>query len=611
MLVCDFCSTVVYWDDETALKTGMQSVLPEGDSRLYMHATGKLAGKPYEVVGHLRYSHGAGTWDEWYLQIADGSVAWLSEDERELSFERAASTGDVPPAGDLYPGLAIAVDGEAYTVREVGEALCEGGEGQLPFTIHPGEMYPYADLASSDGARFATLEYDEDEGATCFAGQVLTHEQLSIDDERPPSTAGGHEGQNIRCPNCDAPLELVGGRDVETLICDYCGAQNDLTGAQAKVVGVNPKDLDPGFYFEIGRGGTFDGDVYEVCGRMMYEDDEGYVAREYLLHNPDAGYLWLAEENNHYILNRPTQAAPNVNPFYLAPKQTVKAGDRTYKFYESGSSRLVYVDGALPWQARSGDRNSYADLVAPPYMYQVEQTDKEVEYFIGEYMKPEDVFAAFSWDEPVPGTYGVHPAQPFHRGPLARTLMVLGAIFALVNGLMLFASFGSDQDVIFNKKYGPDAYLKESLSEPFTIGESNIMGLKIAAPLNNSWIALQVALVDSSDKVVQEMESDISYYHGVEGGESWSEGSRSSSTYGKSPPPGTYRLLFKASGGMGNRGTRARGENLQIALVQGVMLSRYFLAAFIFSLLFPVFEFVRKRLFEARRWAAVMGDDDD
>ena len=44
------------------------------------------------------------------------------------------------------------------------------------------------------------------------------------------------------------------------------------------------------------------------------------------------------------------------------------------------------------------------------------------------------------------------------------------------------------------------------------------------APLD--WLALDVALLDDKHQVVAEMDSDIAYYHGYEGGESWSEGTR-------------------------------------------------------------------------------------
>ncbi len=610
MLVCEYCNTVVYWDDETTLKMGAQSILPEADTRLFMHATGKLMDRGYEVVGRLRYDHGRGSWDEWYLQMDDGGVAWLSEDERELSLEQAAQIDGAPPPPDqLSIGSMITIEEVGYSVRELGQATCIGGEGQLPFTILPDERYPYADLVSMDGTRFATLEYDEGTTPHAFAGHVLNHQQLTIEDERPPSTAGGHEGKHIKCPNCDAPIEVTGEREVQTQSCEYCGAQNDLTGAQARVMAVNPEGLEQAFVFTIGQAGTFKGQPYEVCGRMIYEDYEGYRSLEYLLYNPEDGYLWLAEENGHYVLNQPTQQAPNRDPFHLSPHAPVTAGDTRFQFYESGTTRMIFVDGALPWLAKSGDTFQYADLVAPPRMLGVESDGKEIEYFFGTYMTPAEVYGAFNLEDTPPRPMGVHPAQPFLRGPVAKSLMLIGALFALLNLGLLGWSAGNDGKVIFNQTLTSRTYLAETLSQPFVVDEQKVMAMRIAAPLQNSWLALDVGLVDSKDNVVEEVSGDISYYSGVEGGESWSEGNRSTTSYSKSPKPGTYRLIFKATAGS-NRATPG-GEPLTITITQGAILSRYFLAMFIFALLFPLYEFTRKVLFEKRRWGPVTEDDDD
>ena len=230
MLVCEFCKTVVYWDADSVLRAGLQSILPESDARLFMHARGKLGGRDFEVVGHLRYDHGRGQWDEWYLQLGDGAVAWLSEDERELSLEQAVQPDQpLPPLSALRPGLSLGLEGVVHTVRELGTATCVGGEGQLPFTIQPGERYPYADLASLDGVRFASLEYELDgASAHAFAGRVLGHDELVLDAEREPSAAGSHEGKAIKCPNCAAAITQPANREVKTLVCEYCGSQNDL-----------------------------------------------------------------------------------------------------------------------------------------------------------------------------------------------------------------------------------------------------------------------------------------------------------------------------------------------------------------------------------------------
>jgi hypothetical protein len=612
MLVCDYCKTVVYWGEQTALQTGRQSILPEADTRLFMHASGKLMGRGYEVAGHLRYDHGRGTWDEWYLQMDDGGVAWLSEDERKLSLEQFLRPDPSMPApGQLQPGHPVTLDGVGYTVREVGTATCAGGEGQLPFTVLPGEQYPYVDLASHDGTQFATLEYDQEGAPRCFTGQVLDHETLSVNDERPPSTAGSHQGKHIECPNCAAPLEVSSAGEVQTQVCEYCGAQNDLTGAEATVMGVNPKDYDPGFWFEIGQGGTFRNKRYEICGRMLFEDDEGYETREYLLYNPEDGYLWLAEEKGHFVLNRPTQQAPAYDPFRMAPKQGVKVGTSTFQFYEWGTSKLVYVDGALPWQACSGDRSNYADLIAPPQMFGVETDGSEVEYFLGWYMTGEEVYKAFEIKERPPRAVGVHPAQPYKRSAAATILMIVGLLFAVVNLGLVGWSMVSKGRLLISETFSAQRYLREATSEPFKVGADKIMAMRIDAPLNDSWLALDVALLDVDKSiVVGEADGEISYYSGVEGGESWSEGNRSTTNYFRAPPPGTYKLILKASSGSGISGG-ARGEPLSIRLYQGGAVTRYFLAAFIITFLVPFFIIARKFLFEKQRWAPVVGGDDD
>jgi hypothetical protein len=507
-------------------------------------------------------------------------------------------------------GYPLALEGAIFTVRELGTATCVGGEGQLPFTIQPGESYTYADLASSEGTRFATLEYDSASGeAHAFSGQVLSHAELRLDGEAPPSTAGGREGKGIKCPNCDAPISQPAGREVKTLVCEYCGAQNDLTGAEAVVMGVNPK-RDPHFLFEIGQRGRFLGQSYEVCGRLLYEDEEGYQTREYLLFNPGEGYLWLAEEQGHFVLNRPTQQAPATNVFGLPTKHPVDVGGTRFRFYESGQLRLVYVDGALPWQARSGDCFVYADLTAPPRMLSAEIDGQEVEFFSGHYLTPAEVWEAFALTDSPPRPDGVHAAQPFRRGPVARMLMLLGGLFALVNLGLLAWSAGRNGRIILEQTFqGPD-YQGEVLSEPFAIGPEKVMGLTIRAPLSNSWLGVEAALVDSQDQVVEEMDGDISYYYGYEGGESWSEGTQQETFYFRAPSPGSYKLVLRASGGSGLSGP-CRNEPLTVRLTQGAVLSRYFLFTFLLALCFPLYEILRKRLFENRRWAPVTEDSSD
>ena len=613
-VVCNFCQTVLYWGQDQVLQMGEKSVLPESDSRLFMFAAGSLQGIGFQVTGHLRYDHGRGSWDEWFLQMDDGREAWVSEDERKLTLEVGAQPDqELPSPQQLRPGMPISLSGVQYTVREVGQATTVGGEGQMPFVMRPGESYTYADLASLDGQQFATLEYDQGATPTCFAGYPLSHDQITIQDEKPPATAAPSEGGNINCTNCSAPLEVPSGRTVETKVCEYCGAQLDLTSAEKAVLGVNPKDYDPHFSFEIGQKGTFKGKPYEVCGRMLYEDDEGYQSREYLLFNAEDSYLWLAEEQGHFVLNQPTQQAPTSDPFSMVPKQKVKIGPTDFQFYEAGMTTQIWVDGALPWQARAGDVFQYADLIAPPQMFGVESDGNELEYFHGRYMTPQEVFAAFTITDRAPKTpWGVHAAQPYSRSVVGQTIMWVGLLLALINGALVGWSMSKPGSEVLKEAFAASDYLNEVRSKQFKLSGGGVMSVRIFAPLRNSWISLNMAFlnVEKQEVSAEIQDHGIEYYSGYSGGESWSEGTRSKAKYFRAPKAGTYQLVIKASGGSGLRGAPRR-ENVVVRISEGVVLSRYFLMAFFVSLLLGLWAWGRKGAHERKRWAAVMDDDDD
>lgn len=398
LVVCQYCSASLYWDEEAVLHAGEKSILVQGDTRLFDGARGTLQGKRFRVIGHVRYDWGAGTWDEWYIDVEGEGAAWLSEDERELSLERPLDAADAPAATQLSLGRSIRLGGSDFTVREIREARCVGGWGQLPFTILPNETYPYADLASRDGQRFATLEYDRAGAPRAFIGEPIPHDALIVEGSppEPVESAPSTTGASVRCDACGASLQKPSGREVQTLVCEYCGTQNQLEGAAAKAMGQNPKGFNPRFMFEIGQRGNFSNASFEVIGRMLSVDDEGYEARQYLLWNPERGYLYLEEEAGKFVLNEVTLQAPNRDPFDLDEGDRVRVGSETFRFVEDGTSTLRYVDGALPWIAKTGDRSQYADFTGSGgSVYGVEKTAREIEYYLGTKLPRAAVQAAF------------------------------------------------------------------------------------------------------------------------------------------------------------------------------------------------------------------------
>ena len=274
-----------------------------------------------------------------------------------------------------------------------------GGWGQLPFELIPDASYPYADLASDGGLQFATLEYDKSGAPHVFTGEPIAHENLVVktNDQREFAEESNQKNaEKINCASCAAPLEPPQNRDVKTLGCDFCGAQNDLSTAEAQVLGMNPKGEKPSFEFEIGQVATFRGINFEICGRQLNEDDEGYQALQYLLWHPDRGYFYLeADDEGEYTLTQSTLVSPNVDPFDLDEGDPIQAGSRRYTFIEDGTLTVKYVDGAFPWQVACGDQSDYADFEKGSAVYGVERGRREIEYSVGKKLSADAVYKAF------------------------------------------------------------------------------------------------------------------------------------------------------------------------------------------------------------------------
>ncbi len=611
MKVCDYCKTAIYWDKDAALRAGKKSMDLPPSKRFRLGGTGKLGGEKFTVVGRLAYSHGKGAWSEWFIETETGTIRWLSEDEGELFLEdKVTLSSEVPPFEKLQPGMQIVVDDRPAIIEELGEAECIGGEGQIPFEVEIGEVYPYADGTAADGSFVFGLEYDTDTGIpTAFKGKALsTGAAKAAPGVREEPTA--ERGEVIRCASCGAPYE---GKIVETtemIVCDACGAALELDEAETRVVGRNEGERPP-FALEIGTPVTLEGATYEVMGRLHYvEVEEGitYNSHEYALYHPEKGYLWLSEELNHFTISRPVHMRVSVPD--VSPRRRVQVGSETFRVYEGGTVTLNWVDGALPWTASVGERTQYVHMIKPPDYVDQEITGRELELFRGRYVDREEIEAA------VPGGTQLHSpprtvysCQPFRPAGWMKGLGLIGGVFLALNVLLVvYSAMMEDGSTVLKEKLAWEQYSKEYLSQPFEVDRSGaLFRLKGHAPLKNSWVALSLGLVNSNAEVVTEFWDEASFYSGRDSEGYWTEGSKSFTTYFKVADPGTYRLLVYAEGGSGTRGS-AKKEPITIVLERDVTIAYYFILPLILSAVAIAVRSIAKYSFEARRWATVLED---
>ncbi len=90
------------------------------------------------------------------------------------------------------------------------------------------------------------------------------------------------------------------------------------------------------------------------------------------------------------------------------------------------------------------------------------------------------------------------------------------------------------------------------VSEPFEVtADGKDLVLHIGTSLQNDWIGADIALVHDESGQIWEDSAEISYYSGVEDGESWSEGSQSARVDYAKMPAGHYVLRIETSGDPG------------------------------------------------------------
>ena len=440
--VCASCRSVITYGQDAAKVRGELSLLPTGSTPLYVDARGRVKGERFVVLGRVRYGYGSGYWDEWYLELEDGGIGWLVEDEGRLSYERSVPNPEVS-FDALELGGEVALGGTPFRVKEKNVAHCAGGEGQLPFLVLQGEETPYADLEGGSKRR-ATLEYGA-EGMRTFRGLEIAYEALELDatrqelglDESIPVAAktvtgrkivtvlsgpvravnchgcGGAMEVDIRdgvpervrcpycgvieqlaskswaCPSCGQEGEVRSGDEAAMVTCTACHAAVDLRpraegSAAPRVLHILAQgSLEHRPQIPLGAHFVWKATTYELIGWLRNAASD-FHWDEYLFFHPTRGFLWLELSDGHATVGRRIDDGPQGTASDFKIGVTYRR--RFFRTTEREQGKVVWAEGELPWIAQVGDTFTYLDAVRPPYRLGGEWTTHESEWFLGEYV---------------------------------------------------------------------------------------------------------------------------------------------------------------------------------------------------------------------------------
>jgi hypothetical protein len=597
VVICSYCRSVVARTDRGVEAHGVVAALIDTGSPLRVGLAGKYRGAGFRITGRSQLRHEAGgIWDEWYAAFDDGRWGWVAEAQGRfyVTFRVAE---DAPPLESLQLGQKV----NDLTVQEIGRAVLKSAEGELPWRPEPNYAYEYADLSGPE-RRFATIDYSETPPIV-FKGHEGTLADLGL--EELTITAGRVKATTLNCTKCGGPLDLKAPDQAERIWCPNCGSGHDVTagGKLAYFKTLKKKDVEPRIPF--GARGTIDGDEYIVTGFMerAVTFDRDYFWYEYLLYNRERGYRWLVESDSHWSFVTPLRAGEVGDTYADGVGKAVHYDARRYRLFQDATARVTYVLGEFYWKVEVGESVDTADYVAPPFGISKEVTRtnaRELNYSQARYMSPKEVRTAFGLEKKLPKPQGIGPMQPFPGPRLGKPFLILLALL-LVTAIAV--AIMRPKKTLLEKSFDLAALpVSEEpgrvfFTEPFEVsGTSNIV-IEGSSDVDNAWLYVDGDFVNTLTNSLAEFSLPIEYYHGVDGGEKWSEGKRTRRVYLSRPDKGPYVLRLAA---LWEDGKPAPSFTLRVR--EGVFRWPHFIAAVIALSLPAVLALIRLAKWESRRW---------
>jgi hypothetical protein len=400
-------------DGETLKRIGKMAELFDDHSPLQLQTSGTWNGQAFTLVGRLQYKYGEGTWTEWHAVLADGSSAYLSEDNGAYVFTTAQAVQQaVPEAERFRVGATTAINGKSYTVASNQAVQLIAAQGELPRLPELGASHAMVELRSQNGAALLggpsaqgraaeevlSIDYSTQPPAVSKGVAVLL-EDLKLTGLRDAS-AKDEKGRQFACPNCGAALTVQLATS-KSMTCGSCHSIIDLSqgiGGELKHA-IQDEPVQP--LIPLGSTGLLQGVQWKVVGfqhRMGFEPndpDEHFGWEEYLLYNAKRGFTFLVDSTEGWSIVKPATGAPVVS----SNGQSASYLGTSYTLKESYNAETNYVLGEFYWQVSRGQKTSNRDYASGKSLLSMEQSAQELNWSVGGKIDSGVVVKAFKLED--------------------------------------------------------------------------------------------------------------------------------------------------------------------------------------------------------------------
>ncbi len=448
--ICAYCRSTMVREGDALKRIGQMAELFDDHSPLQLGTTGHIGGQDFHLVGRLQYQYAEGVWTEWHALLADGSSAWLSEDNGAYVFSRpfALPPGTaLPAAAQLQVGQSLRLGGRDWAVSSHVAATLHSAQGELPRLPPPGQVFTVVELRSQDSGghgegaatpRVLSIDYGDTPPAL-FEGQPVDLAALALRGLKDESAAPQAQGRAFSCPHCGSSVAPKLAQS-QSITCPQCASVIDLSqgvGGELAHAEQNHKRLRP--LIALGTTGQLKGQPWQVVGYQARTgrapgDDESFNWTEYLLYNAQQGFCFLVSSDEGWSLVRPLTDAPTVEK---KRRSAVYQGIR-YALQWAYTAHTTAVLGEFYWQVQLGQTTQNRDYANGHKLLSSEQSAHEITWSAGEKIDASQVAQAFGLPASRLEATDANPFTP------ARSISVVTLIIVVFIAMMLLAMCSSD-----------------------------------------------------------------------------------------------------------------------------------------------------------------------
>lgn len=395
---------------------------------------------------------------------------------------------------------------------------------------------------------------------------------------------------NINCPNCNATYEFPFEIEFNYFNCIPCDTSFRYNQKEFQKID-NNQDCNVSLYIPIGSKANFYNDDYVVVNcRLKYWSKYKHWS-EYELQNNKKEKLYLTYDDGNWTLDKPINVKIDSN------KKSFLLNGNEYKIFEKGFVEKVNSFGFFP-NKNENEICEYKDYICPPQGIAIDIYKDSQLVYQSEYINEKEIEKKFGIKN-LPKSNFFGSLRPF---PINIINTILVFLFFTISTLILhiIKTNQNSEKAVFSQTLNLQTVLDKEFETPTFKIEGPIAPLTISVDtdINNNWVATDFELQNLTTKETAFFTKDIEYYEGVEGGESWTEGSKTEQFNICGVSSGSYKIKFKPN----IDSTDRISSNYSINVIWGENDNWNFLIVLFTFVAFVILMLILKYNFERQRW---------